>query len=589
LLLDAMLVACGGGGGGGGQPLPAERLTLTALVRNAASVPLAGVEVLIGNSTNTTGADGTLTYDNLLPGRYVVSLEDQAGNFDCRALDLAEGNTDFTFTLPNTEAGFHATRVDPALNAAGASLNGPLRVTFNAAVQPGSVSSTDFTATPAIGSLTAQVTGDTVELQPSLQLPKDQNVLIEMTGGIQSVGGTTLSQPLRWRFRTAASDTFPPLLIDSQPSDGATGFPPNMAVILEFGESLLVDNANLVATADPPADLNIAVNGRSVLIDASGGWQINTPYTLELSGVADAAGNTSAELFDLHFTTGDQAAPHQDVQPDWNRVTDSIVFASNRLGGYDIFSIHPDGTGLVRLTDLPGDELHPSLSSDGALLCFQRRGDDGDWDIFVQGIDGGEAAAVTGPGFNDFEPVFSRTFSRDIFFTSDRSGGASVFLMHSDGSNPTELDRAFGFGQSQPAPHPLLDRQLLFTAQRGDNLSIWRKTISAADGSVVNINLTENLVSDERSPCWSADAGLIGFVSDLSGVNSLWVADAAGSFPRQVTFFDQPLDDPAIAPTVGDNRCVVSLASADGGSSLVIVDLVSGSILVDLTGQGVGD
>jgi hypothetical protein len=56
-----------------------------------------------------------------------------------------------------------------------------------------------------------------------------------------------------------------------------------------------------------------------------------------------------------------------------------------------------------------------------------------------------------------------------------------------------------------------------------------------------------------------------------------------------VTFFDQPLDDPAIAPTVGDNRCVVSLASADGGSSLVIVDLVSGSILVDLTGQGVGD
>jgi Tol biopolymer transport system component len=241
------------------------------------------------------------------------------------------------------------------------------------------------------------------------------------------------------------------------------------------------------------------------------------------------------------------------------------------------------------MTSLPGNELHPCLSSDGALLCFQKQGSGGDWDIYVQGMDGGKATAVTSGGFNDYEPVFSRTSSRDIFFISDRSGSASIFSMHSDGSNPSELDGAFGGGQSDPAPHPLLDRQLLFDADRNSNRSVWHVTISAVDGSVVNTNVTEGLVSNERHPCWSPDASSIGFISDLSGIDNLWLTDAAGNFPRQVTDFALPASDPVMAPQAGDNRALLSLATANGGADLVLVGLISGNLLLNLSHPGAGN
>lgn len=589
LALCAGLSACGGGGGNPNPPPPSDRLTLTGTVRNAVAAPITNAAVLLGQSPTSTDASGSFSYPNLSPGQYVITLGDSAGHFDCRRITLSSANSSFDFTLPNPDGGFHVTSVSPQLNANNAPLNAGLVLEFSDNLDAASVSAADFAITPSSGALQVQVAGNKVTLLPALQFPRDQNVLVELTGAIASLAGTPLGQPVRWRFRTAPNDTFPPVLMSTDPLDGATGFAPNLALSFNFGEALAPKDAQLIATSIPAAALIVSVAARTVLIDASGGWQFNTAYTVHLTGVADAAGNRSASTFTLHFTTGNQPAPFHDIEPDWNRVLDTIVFASNRLGGYDIFSIKSDGTNLLRLTNLPGDELHPSLSSDGTLLCYQKQGPGGDWDIYVQSMDSGTAASVTSSGYNDYEPVFSRTSTRDIFFISDRSGSASIFSMHSDGSNPSELDRAFGGGQSDPAPHPLLDRQLLFTADRNGNRSIWHVSISAVDGSVVNTNVTEGLVSNESNPCWSADASTIGFISDLSGVNNLWTADAAGNFPRQVTDFALPASDPVIAPQAGDNRCLLSLATAQGGANLVLVDLVSGNILLNLSDPGAGN
>jgi Tol biopolymer transport system component len=588
LALCAGLTACGGGGGGTPTP-PSDRLTLTGTLRDAAATPIAGAAVLLGQSPAATDASGKFSYPNLLPGQYVIALADGAGHFDCQRLTLSSTATDFDFTLPNSDSGFHVSNVSPKLNATNTSLNSGLVLEFSQNLDPATVTAADFSITPASGALLVQVDGNQITVQPALQFPRDQNVLVELTGAITSQAGTPLAQPLRWRFRTAPNDIFPPVLMSTDPLDHATGFAPNQALSFSFGEALAPKDAQLTVTSAPAAELNISVAARAVIIDAVGGWQINTAYTVHLTGVADAAGNRSTQTFTLHFTTGSQPAPFHDNEPDWNRTLDTIVFSSNRLGGYDIFSIKPDGTNLLRLTSLPGDELHPGLSSDGALLCFQKLGSGGDWDVYVQGMDGGTATAVTSSGYNDTEPVFSRTSSRDIFFISDRTGSASIFSMHSDGSNPSELDRAFGGGQSDPAPHPLLDRQLLFTADRNNNRSIWHVSISAVDGSVVNTNVTENLVSNERQPCWSADASTIGFISNFSGVDSLWISDAAGNFPRQVTDFMLPASNPVIAPQAGDDRCLLSLATADGGTDLVLVDLISGNILLNLSDPGAGN
>ncbi len=256
-----------------------------------------------------------------------------------------------------------------------------------------------------------------------------------------------------------------------------------------------------------------------------------------------------------------------------------IVFASNRFGNYDIYSLAPDGSNLTRLTSLPGDELHPSVSADGTLLVFQYRTAGGKWNIAVQNLaSAGEPREITTDQFNDTEPVFSRTFSNEIFFVSDRSDPAGIYLMNSDGSSPAELDASFGSAQRNPAPHPLLNTQLLFSAYRSSSRDVWRKSISAVDLNVVNLNLTSDALEEEHSPAWGPDASFIVYISDEDGVDNLWIADAGGDFPRQVTGFDTAVSGPSVSPSIGDELCVVSRVNPGGGSDLVIIDLVSGEI-----------
>ena len=61
---------------------------------------------------------------------------------------------------------------------------------------------------------------------------------------------------------------------------------------------------------------------------------------------------------------------------------------------HDIYSINPDGTGLTRLTDQPGQDRVPSWSPDGTRIAFASfRG--GLWGIYVMGADGSDVALVT--------------------------------------------------------------------------------------------------------------------------------------------------------------------------------------------------
>lgn len=587
LLALALLAACGGGGGGG--PQPQTRLTLTGRVINAADAPLAGVAVLLGLSPATTDSSGSFSYADLLPGSYVISVQDSAGDFDCQQLELSATTTQFEFQLPDTGPGLRVESVTPLLNSTGAALDAPLTLTFNEALDPASVQPADFTITPGIGTLTAGVSGAVITLTPRLQLPRNQLILVELTGGIRSATDDALNQPLRWRFRTAATDTFPPHLIATDPAEGATDFPPNLGVSFEFNEQLGAVDAQVQVSSVPSLTLTARSAGRVLYVSPESDWTINTLFTVSISGVPDLAGNRELATLTLSFTTGATPAPHIDRQPYWSRALNLIVFSSNRLHSYDLFSIRPDGTELTRLTSEPTDELHPTLSNDGALIAYQAPGPQDDWDIWVGAFTPPLAAVpVTAPNFQDTQPAFSNTFSKEIVFVSSRSNPQGLFMMSADGSNPTELDPAFGSDQTEPALHPLLDTQLLFTSGASGSLNIWRKTISAIDGSAINFDLTPDTLSKEHAPAWAPDASFIIYLSDSGGEDNVWLSDAAGEFPRQVTFFDQPAADPAPSPTFGDMRCVLSLPNGAGGSDLVIVDLVGGGIISHLTGEEAG-
>jgi Tol biopolymer transport system component len=56
--------------------------------------------------------------------------------------------------------------------------------------------------------------------------------------------------------------------------------------------------------------------------------------------------------------------------PQWSPRGDVIMFTSDREGDFDLYTIRPDGTGLRRLTNAPGNDAHSAWCSDGQWIVF---------------------------------------------------------------------------------------------------------------------------------------------------------------------------------------------------------------------------
>jgi uncharacterized repeat protein (TIGR01451 family) len=160
--------------------------------------------------------------------------------------------------------------------------------------------------------------------------------------------------------------------------------------------------------------------------------------------VMDADGTDPVQL------TQAQGFSHNSNHPAFNGDGTRIAFDSDRFlsgGGanHDIYSIAPDGTGELRLTDATGKDELPVYSADGARIVFtsQRTPHSGNSEIYVMDADGSNQTRLTidptpSPAF-DTEPVFSPDGTQ-IFFRSDRDHngtdiGMQIWAMSVDGSD----------------------------------------------------------------------------------------------------------------------------------------------------------
>ena len=212
--------------------------------------------------------------------------------------------------------------------------------------------------------------------------------------------------------------------------------------------------------------------------------------------------DSATSLIHIVSATGDSLATvgtqgkHTDY-PAWAPSQDRIAYASDVTGNYELYVVNVDGTGLVRLTDTPEDELRPAWSPDGSQLIYD--------------VD-----------------VADTLIRRDLF------------IMNADGSGVRQLftDGRYNF---HAAWSPDGER-IAFVSQRDGNEEIY---VTSLDGSSL-IRLTSNGGSD-GSPTWTADAKWVVFESTRSGVHNLYRRKLPGGETEMLTnsaFHDV---DPAVS------------------------------------------
>jgi len=116
----------------------------------------------------------------------------------------------------------------------------------------------------------------------------------------------------------------------------------------------------------------------------------------------------------------------------------------------EIYTIHPDGTGLVQLTDDDVFEEDPDVSPDGTEVAYAGYdAANASWEIFVVPIGGGSPTNLTArPDAIDTEPSWSPD-GTTIVFHSVRDGHDHLYVMNADGSTQTLIDDGLD-GEAEP-------------------------------------------------------------------------------------------------------------------------------------------
>lgn len=151
----------------------------------------------------------------------------------------------------------------------------------------------------------------------------------------------------------------------------------------------------------------------------------------------------------LDLSTGKESvvAPALSIKPRWSPDGGKILFWSDRSGTKELYTMSPDGSAVVRVTDGGNGYHEGDWSPDGSRIVFRRVTGDGG-DIWTMNADGTGAALLYAGDRMDSDPRWSPDGRRIAFVSSvpRARGGYSteIYVIGADGSNLVRATRHDG-------------------------------------------------------------------------------------------------------------------------------------------------
>lgn len=216
---------------------------------------------------------------------------------------------------------------------------------------------------------------------------------------------------------------------------------------------------------------------------------------------------------------------------------------------------------------ISGDHL-PSFSPDGKLLAFARSKTLSVSDIYVQSLATGKAHRLTFDG-SGIDGITWAHNGRDVIYSSERAGAPELWRVPVDGGAIQPI-----YVGSQGVLQPVLspDGRRLATVEDVTNENIWRIPVHG-DG---NSHPTKLVSASRRndSPRYSPDGTRLAFASERSGTWEIWVCNADGTNPVQITSFKSGLTgSPNWSP---DSRRIVFDSRQEDYAGVYIVNATGG-------------
>jgi TolB protein len=248
-----------------------------------------------------------------------------------------------------------------------------------------------------------------------------------------------------------------------------------------------------------------------------------------------------------------------------------LAFGINIGGNTDVYSVHPHGRDLRRLTTDPGFDACAAYSADGRRIAYcsgQGGGPVQVWTMKQNGTDKQQVTHMSGVAiFPDFSPDGST-----IVFAAQPAGAATrnIYVVPSDGGTPQQLTSVGN--NVYPAFSPD-GSKIVFTSNRSGISQVW---VMDADGGN-QTQLTFDAQPKDQVPDWSPDGTKIAYLADTHGIpdvtqswGDIWVMKADGSdqhpITHDATFYGTAWspDGLRIATLDLPTRTVYTLNAADG-------------------------